>query len=195
MMLGNGSLLVWIGVLRYLGFFRTYNVLLLTVQGALPSMLRFLICASLLYVGFTVAGWAVLGPYHSKFSTLSSSSECLFSLINGDDVFATFALLSMETEPSVWLYSRIYLYTFSCLFIYVVLSLFISIIMDTYEAIKHCYTSGFPAGRLDQFYLSSSHDFSPGQYRREWTHARLWGLIRGHTHTERDSSAAQTVNS
>ena len=58
-------------------------------------MLRFLICASLLYIGFAFAGWVklsfwngikeirsifqvILGPYHFKFSTLMSTSECLF---------------------------------------------------------------------------------------------------------------------
>ncbi|KAH9521899.1 Mucolipin-2 [Dermatophagoides farinae] len=35
-------------------------------------------------------GWVVLGPHHLKFRTLSSTLECLFSLINGDDMFATF---------------------------------------------------------------------------------------------------------
>ena len=48
---------------------------------------------------------------------------------------------------SVWVYSRVYLYTFICLFIYVVLSLFISIIMDTYEIIKNYYINGFPPSR------------------------------------------------
>ena len=75
-----------------------------------------------------------------------STSECLFSLINGDDMFATFSSIPMQSL-SVWVYSRVYLYTFICLFIYVVLSLFISIIMDTYEIIKNYYINGFPPSR------------------------------------------------
>lgn len=62
-------------------------------------------------------------------------SECMFSLINGDDMFTTFA----EMDPknyAVWVFSKFYLYTFISLFIYVVLSLFIGIISDTYERIK-----------------------------------------------------------
>ena len=31
--LGTGNLLVWIGMLRYLGFFATYNALILTLKG------------------------------------------------------------------------------------------------------------------------------------------------------------------
>ena len=60
-MLGTGNCLVWFGILRYLGFFRTYNVLILTMKGAAPNMFRFLICSSFLYVGFSFAGWVILG--------------------------------------------------------------------------------------------------------------------------------------
>lgn len=81
--LGIGALLVWIGMLRYLGFFKTYNVLILTLKGALPNVLRFLLCASLIYMGFVLCGWVVLAPYHFKFKSILTTSECLFSLING----------------------------------------------------------------------------------------------------------------
>nr|NVI71407.1 transient receptor potential cation channel, mucolipin ortholog [Cucujiformia] len=87
--LGTGNLLVWFGVLRYLGFFKTYNVVILTLQKAAPTVSRFLLCAVLIYAGFTFCGWLVLGPYHLKFQSISTTSECLFSLINGDDMFAT----------------------------------------------------------------------------------------------------------
>merc|ERR1719410_3011867 len=178
LMLGTGNCLVWFGILRYLGFFRSYNVLILTMKGAAPNMFRFLICSSFLYVGFSFAGWVILGPYHFKFETLMSTSECLFSLINGDDMFATFSSIPMEKTMSVWVYSRLYLYSFICLFIYVVLSLFISIIMDTYEVIKNYYNNGFPPSRLEKFYASSQFDFSTGQYSGEGAFGRLCRIIR-----------------
>nr|MBE5724912.1 transient receptor potential cation channel, mucolipin ortholog [Cucujiformia] len=80
--LGLGNLLVWFGVLRYLGFFKTYNVVILTLEKAAPQVARFLLCAALIYAGFTFCGWLVLGPYHLKFRSLSTTAECLFSLIN-----------------------------------------------------------------------------------------------------------------
>jgi len=177
LMLGTGNCLVWFGILRYLGFFRTYNVLILTMKGAAPNMFRFLICAFFLYIGFTFAGWVILGPYHFKFQTLMSTSECLFSLINGDDMFATFSSIPADSL-SVWVYSRVYLYTFICLFIYVVLSLFISIIMDTYEIIKNYYNNGFPPSRLEKFYQSSQFDFNSGMYSGESAAIRVGRLIR-----------------
>ncbi|MPC57851.1 Mucolipin-3 [Portunus trituberculatus] len=69
------------------------------------------------------------------FRSFSSTMECLYSLINGDDMFATFSSTSGK-DPVVWWFSRIYLYSFISLFIYVILSLFIAIIMDAYETIK-----------------------------------------------------------
>ena len=66
---------------------------------------------------------------------MSSASECLFSLINGDDMYVTFSA-TMTDNPVVWYYSRVYLYVFISLFIYAVLNLFIAVIMDTYETIK-----------------------------------------------------------
>ena len=71
----------------------------------------------------------------SQFRDLWTVSECMFSLINGDDMFMTFAEMSQKSY-AVWIFSKIYLYTFISLFIYVVLSLFIGIISDTYERIK-----------------------------------------------------------
>ncbi|XP_073998934.1 mucolipin-3-like isoform X2 [Rhodnius prolixus] len=148
--LGTGNLLIWFGVLRYLGFFKTYNVVILTLKKAFPKVIRFLSCAILIYAGFTFCGWLILGPYHIKFRTLASTSECLFALINGDDMYATFSIMAVKSSV-LWWYSRLYLYSFISLYIYVVLSLFISIIMDAYETIKLYYKEGFPKNDLQIF--------------------------------------------
>ncbi|XP_073213305.1 mucolipin-3 isoform X4 [Lepidochelys kempii] len=143
-LLGTSTMLVWLGVIRYLGFFQKYNVriswdlhalLILTLRSALPNVIRFCCCAAMIYLGYCFCGWIVLGPYHVKFRSLNMVSECLFSLINGDDMFATFAKMHQKSYL-VWLFSRLYLYSFISLFIYMVLSLFIALITDTYETIK-----------------------------------------------------------
>uniref|UniRef100_A0A0K0FG47 PKD_channel domain-containing protein n=1 Tax=Strongyloides venezuelensis TaxID=75913 RepID=A0A0K0FG47_STRVS len=136
--LGSGALLVYVGLLRYLGFFNQYNVLVLTLKRSIPNILRFLVCAIILYGGFLIAGWVVIGPYSLKFRTLSKSSEALFSLLNGDDMFATFATIN-DSNSTIKVFGTIYIYVFVSLFIYVVLSLFIAIIMDAYEIIKERY--------------------------------------------------------
>uniref|UniRef100_A0A0N4ZAV0 PKD_channel domain-containing protein n=1 Tax=Parastrongyloides trichosuri TaxID=131310 RepID=A0A0N4ZAV0_PARTI len=136
--LGSGALLVYVGLLRYLGFFNQYNVLVLTLKKCIPNILRFLVCAIILYLGFLIAGWVIIGPYSLKFRTLAKSSEALFSLLNGDDMFATFATIN-DSNGTIKIFGTIYIYVFVSLFIYVVLSLFIAIIMDAYEIIKERY--------------------------------------------------------
>ena len=59
----------------------------------------------------------------------------MYSLLNGDDMFATYRALS-GANRLIKIFSQVYLYTFISLFIYVVLSLFIAVIMDTYETVK-----------------------------------------------------------
>lgn len=154
-LLGTGNLLVWAGVLRYLGFFKKYNILILTMRRAFPNILRFLLCALLLYCGFCFCGWVVLGPHHIKFRSLSMTSECLFALMNGDDMFATFAILS-ERDGIIWWFSRFYLYLFLILFIYCVLSLFLSVIMDSYETIREIHEHGVQPGELQKFIAECS---------------------------------------
>ena len=70
-----------------------------------------------------------------QFSDPSTASECLFSLVNGDDMFNTYVEMSKVSFPA-WIFSKIYLYVFISLFIYVVLSVFIGLIADTYETIR-----------------------------------------------------------
>ncbi|KAF7202356.1 mucolipin-2 isoform X1 [Nothobranchius furzeri] len=155
--LGTSTLLVWVGVIRYLGYFQKYNVLILTLKAAFPKVLRFCCCAGMIYLGYTFCGWIVLGPYHEKFEGLSRVAECLFSLLNGDDMFTTFAQLK-DTNTLVWLFSRAYLYSFISLFIYMVLSLFIALITDSYETIKNYQRDGFPLTDLQKF-LQEHKDF------------------------------------
>lgn len=174
--LGTGNLLMWFGVLRYLGFFKTYNVVILTLKKAAPKVARFLICAILIYAGFTFCGWLVLGPYNMKFRSLATTSECLFALINGDDMFATFSITSSKSLV-LWWYSRIYLYTFISLYIYVVLSLFISVIMDAYDTIKIYYRDGFPKNDLQTFIAPCTDDASSGLFRDDSERSDLTELL------------------
>lgn len=175
--LGVGNMLIWFGVLRYLGFFKTYNVVILTLQKATPQVARFLLCALLIYAGFTFSGWLILGPYHFKFRSLSTTSECLFSLINGDDMFATFSIMS-DKSRILWWFSRIYLYSFISLYIYVILSLFISVIGDAYDTIKLYYKEGFPKSSLDCFIGDTClEDVSSGIFRSS-SNDSLGGLIK-----------------
>jgi len=111
-----------------------------------------MVCTIILYLGFLIAGWVIIGPYSLKFRTLAQSSEALFSLLNGDDMFATFYTIS-DTNSTIKVFGTIYIYCFVCLFIYVVLSLFIAIIMDAYEVVKSRYNQSLSVDK------SALHEF------------------------------------
>ncbi|XP_015910067.1 mucolipin-3-like [Parasteatoda tepidariorum] len=184
-LLGVGNLLIWIGILRYLGFFDKYNMLILTLKKALPNVLRFLICAVFLFLGYTFCGWIVLGPYHIKFRTLSRTAECLFAIMNGDDMFATFALLDTKLDV-IWWFARFYLYSFLLIFIYVVVSLFISVIMDTYETIKHLYSHGAEPKKIVEIFLAAEaqEPSAPSDVDRDdGTNSikKMWHWVRLHS--------------
>ncbi|XP_005738113.1 mucolipin-1b [Pundamilia nyererei] len=149
-LLGTSTLLVWVGVIRYLSFFQKYNILIVTLRAAFPNVIRFCCCAAAIYLGYCFCGWIVLGPYHAKFRSLSMVSECLFSLINGDDMFVTFAEME-HSSTLVWTFSQIYLYTFISLFIYMVLSLFIALITGAYDTIM--------AQTQEQAHITDLHAF------------------------------------
>ena len=56
----------WCGILRFLSYFDKYNMMLITLRVALPSVIRFIVCGGVLYLAFLLCGWLVLGPYHPK---------------------------------------------------------------------------------------------------------------------------------
>ncbi|XP_058393880.1 mucolipin-1 isoform X5 [Diceros bicornis minor] len=167
-LLGTSTLLVWVGVIRYLTFFHKYNILIATLRVALPSVMRFCCCVAVIYLGYCFCGWIVLGPYHVKFRSLSMVSECLFSLINGDDMFVTFAAMQAQQGRSslVWLFSQLYLYSFISLFIYMVLSLFIALITGAYDTIKHPGGAGTEVSELQAYIAQCQDSPTSGKFRR-----------------------------
>lgn len=176
LLLGCATSLVYFGILRYFGFFNKYNVLLLTLKKSMPNVLRFSVCAGIIYLAYGFCGWIVLGPYHGKFRTFVITMECMFSLINGDDMFATYEEMP-QNKTLIFVFSKIYLYSFISLFIYVVLSLFISVIMDTYETVKDFQRFGHvEGGDLKKFIDLCEDGPESGFFRRKAR--KNWAKLR-----------------
>merc|ERR1712168_1282866 len=122
---GVGIMVTYFGLLRYIGYFAKYNILVSVLRASIPHCGRFIITAGILYMGYTFCGWLVLGPHNIKFRTIEKTSETLFSLLNGDDMYNTFQVTAMPTDGTehyLRIFNQLYLYTFISLFIYVVLS-------------------------------------------------------------------------
>ncbi|NXS87372.1 MCLN1 protein, partial [Erpornis zantholeuca] len=141
-------------------------ILIVTLRVALPNVMRFCCCVAVIYLGYCFCGWIVLGPHHVKFRSLSMVSECLFSLVNGDDMFATFAALR-PSGALVWLFSQVYLYSFSALFIYMVLSLFIALITGSYDTIKNQSEGDISVSQLHAFIAQCQDSPKSGKFRRD----------------------------
>uniref|UniRef100_A0A2K6MEL4 Mucolipin TRP cation channel 1 n=1 Tax=Rhinopithecus bieti TaxID=61621 RepID=A0A2K6MEL4_RHIBE len=128
-LLGTSTLLVWVGVIRYLTFFHNYNILIATLRVALPQSVHALRIA-----------------LHGV--------ECLFSLINGDDI-----------SPWVWLFSHLLPVLLIKPLIYMVLSLFH---LAGITGARHHHPGGAGAEESElQAYIAQCQD-SPtsGKFRR-----------------------------
>ena len=101
-MLGTGNMLVWFGILRYLGFFKTYNVLILTMKNASPNMIRFLVCAFF----YTSALSSLDGSYLGRI-TSSSRQSC-----PRQNVFSPWSMVTTCSPPSAPSRSRSSLFGF-----------------------------------------------------------------------------------
>ena len=73
-------------------------------------------------------------------------------------MFSTFAKMQQKSYL-VWLFSRVYLYSFISLFIYMILSLFIALITDTYETIKVGLSAAGGTAHLDRVCDSSTAEY------------------------------------
>ena len=71
----------------------------------------------------------MFGPYVYKFNSVSQTSDTLFALLNGDEILDTFMQVDAGNHL-LFVFSKLYFYSFIMLFIYVVLSVMISLIGD-----------------------------------------------------------------
>jgi len=127
LLLGIGTLLAWINLVRYLEFDKKYTVLISALQRVFPNALRFLLGALPVFIGFALFGVAYFSETSLRFSTFGRACVTLFGLQNGDDVQGTF----MDTSSDM-LVSRIYLALFVFISIYGVANIFIAIMDEAY---------------------------------------------------------------
>lgn len=49
LLIGLGNLFTWSGLLRYLSYFKKYNILIVTLRKSFPQVMRFMMCTLLIY--------------------------------------------------------------------------------------------------------------------------------------------------
>merc|ERR1711871_372933 len=127
LVVGTTAMVSWVNLVQYLEYDRKYYILITALRLAAPQALRYLLCAFLLFMGYTLFGLCVFSG-SEKFATLDNSAVTLFAVLNGDVILETF----QDLYPINQVVSRLFMYTFICLFMYVVLNIFISIVEEAY---------------------------------------------------------------
>ncbi|KAK3104183.1 hypothetical protein FSP39_025099 [Pinctada imbricata] len=135
-LLGIGCFCVWLGIIHYLSYDKLFSLLFDVVESSLMTVLRFMVVALLLFAGFGLCGWAVLGPYHIKFETITSSFQCLFSLLNGDEIFVTLKAVA-DIGSIAYYFNGLFVTVFVVIYTLIALNIFIAIFNTSYENVRN----------------------------------------------------------
>eukprot|EP01133_Synstelium_polycarpum_P006725 gene6725-7818_t len=129
LLLGFGTLLSWINMIRYLEFDTKSTALITALGKGLPTILRFSAGSLPIFIGFALFGLMYFSEHSSRFSTFGEATVTLFGLQNGDDIQATFR----ATEKNLYV-SRIYFFVFVFISMYAVANIYIAIMEASYSA-------------------------------------------------------------
>ena len=127
---GLAVFLAWVNLIQYLEFSPEHYLLILTLKNAFPEILRFLMCALLAWVGYSLFGISAFGQQSVLFKDLGSGLVVLFAAVNGDDIYEFFNELE---DASTTFVGRTYLYTFIVFFTWISLGVLISMVTRGYE--------------------------------------------------------------
>ncbi len=122
----------WLGLIRYMETSKNYSILAKTLSFAMPNVLKTLISALPVLMGYTFLGLALFWQ-SNRFSSAPGCLTTLYSLMFGDMVYDTFHDLSQTN----YLSSQLYLYSFVFFSVCVINSLFISVIVDAFNHSKN----------------------------------------------------------
>lgn len=128
LLIGFGCMCAWVGLVRYMETSKNYSLLAHTLSLALPNVLRTLLSALPVLLGYTFLGVAIFWK-SNRFASAPGCFSTLYSLMFGDMVYDTFHDL-MQTN---YLAAQMYLYSFIFFSVCVINSLFISVIVDSFN--------------------------------------------------------------
>lgn len=97
---------------RYIEYANNYSIFYVTIKNSLPSVIRYLIGVFPVFLGYIFFGLCIFWR-SERFTTFSDVMIILFSLAQGDSVFAAFK----DLEGLYFFLGQVYLYSFCILFI------------------------------------------------------------------------------
>jgi hypothetical protein len=111
-LLGLGCTLSIINIARYIPYSTDYAMIYETLNISFPMVIRYISGVLPMYIGFILFGYCLFWE-SERFGSISSTMRTLFSMINGDSVYATFEDLKRDN----FFISQIYLYIFNVSFL------------------------------------------------------------------------------
>ena len=88
-LVGVGCMAAWIGLIRYMETSKHYSILAKTLNEWMPTILKTLISALPILMGYTFLGLALFWK-SNRFSSATGCLTTLYSLMFGDMVYDTF---------------------------------------------------------------------------------------------------------
>jgi uncharacterized membrane protein (Fun14 family) len=134
MILAFASAGICLNILKYFEYLKQFYVLLSTLRIASGHVVRYLITALPIFFAYVIMGVLLFSPYSSRFESIIGTAVTLFSLINGDEIHATFDNLLSAYPYQILV--EVYLFSFVALFITSILPVFLFIIEDSYHNAK-----------------------------------------------------------
>jgi hypothetical protein len=111
-LIGFSCMFAFINIARYIEYSQDFSTLYVTLRGALPNVIRYLIGVLPVFLGFIFFGLCLFWK-SERFSSTSDVTVILFSLAQGDSVFDTFK----DLKGISFVIGQIYLYLFCILFL------------------------------------------------------------------------------
>jgi hypothetical protein len=130
-LLGSGCLFACINMGKYIEYHKDYAIVYDTLRQSFPVVIRYLIGVFPIFLGFLFFSVSVFWR-SERFSSVSTASYTLFSLIQADAILDSFRDLSGIR----FFLGQIFLYLFCIIFIIIVWNIFISIIEEAYVVVK-----------------------------------------------------------
>jgi hypothetical protein len=134
-LLGVSAIFAWSNIVQYFAHNPKFYLLITSLRKGFPNVVRFIIGALPILIGYALCGMLLFGSYTKFFQGLHNSLVTLFASANGDALHDTFDAIYGQNKALAF-FSRIYLGSFVCLFTYCVLNIFILIMEDAYFSVR-----------------------------------------------------------
>lgn len=155
--IGLYCLFIWSESIHYFSSIPKFDILVYSLKKSVPIQLRFVVCASIMFMAFSICGWVVFGVLHEKFDGLEKTAQTLFALFNGDDVYNTFALLGDSVPMFIRIFFYLYIFLYTFFFIFVCMNLFISIATSMLEVVTSGNEKDFDSLKTIKNILNENH--------------------------------------